>query len=265
MTTQEELIASAINIWAKEFRPKNLLETEHNISVLQTSFAEHVARTKRLTVQDIKSIVESLGDMRTGGRLQYGEVAPQPAAPDPAEALKNLPHADVKEIAWLRTTDDLKKFNDRVAKDGMAYMSGFKCLRPEEGARFKFYSTLNERIAFIQQNGQALEAAVEAERARQEAANQKPGFVTIATKTAEDSRITAIRERIEREFKGYTRWAQKTRDRLNGILEDLLANPQKQIYVDRSTGGGGTAYKGLDAIEKIMEQKITNADSPFGM
>ncbi len=78
----------------------------------------------------------------------------------------------------------------------------------------------------------------------------------------EDPRITAIREKIEAECKGYTMYQQKKQARLTRTLEHLLSHPGSQFFLDHSQGGT-EVYRGLDAIERLMAEEIRSADNPI--
>lgn len=75
-----------------------------------------------------------------------GQPKPAPATPNPADT---MPYPKVNEIAFLTTKEAAQRFKARVERDGLAYMSGFKRLRPGE---WKDYETLNARLAWIAAN-----------------------------------------------------------------------------------------------------------------
>lgn len=85
-----------------------------------------------------------------------------------------------------------------------------------------------------------------------------------APKKVEDARIVAIREQIDQECKqhGYTRYQQAKHARLTRRLDDLLANPSRQIYFDRARGGI-EQITGVAAIERIMQEELRSADNPI--
>jgi hypothetical protein len=150
--TLEQMVKQALTDWAKFCLPKNLLNEEHNASEITAAVWEYARRKGSVMVDDVVLIVSKLGDMDTGGRLRYHKPTVVQAAPPPPPAppnpIDNLPHKDVKELAFLRTMNDVLRFQERVAKDGLDFMSGFKYLR--EGS--KPYQELNDRLNYIKQH-----------------------------------------------------------------------------------------------------------------
>jgi hypothetical protein len=123
MATQTEAeIQAVVAEWEQKFKPANLLQTEHNLSVMKEAVAATIRHYGAITVQNLIDLVRVLGDMKTGGRLQFGEVAPPPF--DPVAA---TPHQDkfvgvnsisrcVKYAATYRIDDkDVTAFNELLA------------------------------------------------------------------------------------------------------------------------------------------------------
>jgi hypothetical protein len=77
--TQEELLVeltvSALNHWVGSGKkPAALLVTENNSLVITSTIIEHIKRTgQKPNVDEVDAIVKDLGDIRTGGRLQYAQ------------------------------------------------------------------------------------------------------------------------------------------------------------------------------------------------
>jgi hypothetical protein len=78
--TQEELLieltVSALNHWVGSGKkPAALLVTENNSLVITSTIIEHIKRTgQKPNVEAVDAIVKGLGDIRTGGRLQYAQI-----------------------------------------------------------------------------------------------------------------------------------------------------------------------------------------------
>jgi hypothetical protein len=71
-TIQEKAVI--VDTWSKsKYFPQNLLETEHNFRVL----AREVETIPNLTITDIVNIVNRLGDIANGGKLQYAPKPPE--------------------------------------------------------------------------------------------------------------------------------------------------------------------------------------------
>lgn len=87
------------------------------------------------------------------------------------------------------------------------------------------------------------------------------GFVEVkSTKRSEEPRIAAIRQQIDDATSkfGWSKAVQSRNKRLNATLNHLLDHPGSNVYVDRSTGGSGTIYRGLDAVERLMAEAINS-------
>lgn len=130
-------------------KPANLLFTENNALVIAGGVNNFVCDFRRMPQpHELKSIIDYCGDIEQGGALQYHhgpqvqQAAPAPL-PNPAE---RLPFGEIRELSFLKTVEDVKKFQSRVEKDGSSYMSGFRRLRPNST---KDYEELNARIAYI--------------------------------------------------------------------------------------------------------------------
>jgi hypothetical protein len=80
MQTQEELLieltVSALNHWVGSGKkPAALLVTENNSLVITSTIIEHIKQTGRKPdVEQVDKIVKSLGDIRTGGKLEYAQI-----------------------------------------------------------------------------------------------------------------------------------------------------------------------------------------------
>ena len=154
--TQQEFIAAAqqvVNEFWEKYRPANLLNTENNASALVEGIWDFLQKTGCMpSARDIRAIVKFLGDIESGGKLQFHNapkvIVQQAAPPPPPNPIDNLPHANIKELNFLKTVEDVQKYQARVQKDGLDYMSGFKYLK----AGSKPYEHINARIAFILKN-----------------------------------------------------------------------------------------------------------------
>jgi hypothetical protein len=63
-----------VDAWiASKYYPPTLLQTEHNTSVLRDTFA----RIGDLSISAICAAVHQLGDIQTGGKLEYVQITPQ--------------------------------------------------------------------------------------------------------------------------------------------------------------------------------------------
>jgi hypothetical protein len=89
--TQEELLVevtlSALNHWvAAGKKPANLLATENNSFVITGAIFKSIQQTGRKpTVEQVDAIVKGLGDIQTGGRLQFEQIVRQPSPQEKAE------------------------------------------------------------------------------------------------------------------------------------------------------------------------------------
>jgi hypothetical protein len=144
--------------WERTEMPKHcpgFLFTENNLIRVGHVIGQHVRYTRALpNVRELTGLIKSLGDIQAGGKLEFHhasqvivqQAAPAPPPPNPAD---NLPFAEIKELSFLKTAEDVQRFEARVERDGLSYMSGFKRLRRNST---KDYEELNARIAYIKEH-----------------------------------------------------------------------------------------------------------------
>jgi hypothetical protein len=72
MSIQDRI--AVIDLWQKsKWFPAGLLETEHNFNVLSGALQQF----DYLSISDIVAVVQQLGDIANGGKLQYAQKAPE--------------------------------------------------------------------------------------------------------------------------------------------------------------------------------------------
>lgn len=178
----KQLIEETWNSWVSQNPQTAALLTDSDHFLLGKSIGNRLKVVGHIAVGDFSRAIENF--LKFGqsngvtGRLTFQQQQQPAPLPPPAKLnpIDRLPHSDIKALAHLRTLADVRKFQGRVAKDGLDFMSGFKALREGEGTLFPFYSTLNERLNYIREH--KIEAEDDPQRARPSQPTQ-PGTVTI--------------------------------------------------------------------------------------
>jgi len=132
--------------------PKGLLQNESNANALQFYLKDAITKGVEPTMENWKALVQQA---TTDGRLQFDTppvatitqvVAPVPPPFNPSE---HLPFSEIKELKFLDSLEALQKFEARIGKDGLNYLSGFRRLRPNST---KDYEELDARMNYIRQH-----------------------------------------------------------------------------------------------------------------
>lgn len=128
------------------------------------------------------------------------------------------------------------------------------------GTRHALLDKLNERLAYIQMHRIKRSSLPPAEQTRTNTVEDAPELTEV------QARVVKIRELIAQESTGsrggYSEYAQKKNARLNRMLDEILRDPSRQIYRDRSRGGI-EVLRGIEAVERIMADEIRDADNPI--
>jgi hypothetical protein len=240
MSEQTAFAAWSAIISSWERGNHGVLQTENNFNVLKAALLHAIGQGVAPSKEAWLQIVATESD---AGHLQLNQppqvaVAQPPAAPDPAQ---HLPHADVKEIAFLDSVEAVKKFKERVAKDGLAYMSGFKRLRLTET---KDYQILNERMQYL------VEHDIHKAEPEQPATPAKPLTPAQIEKNNLVAEAQAIVDGLNPSNIGATTSVQGRWDRLNRLkarCQDEVAKMQSACWLSQ-------AKAGLQAIKDMVAQ-----------
>ena len=255
--SQIKEINSVLTEWWKYCRPRTLLSEDHNFTeVFEAVVEDAKSHDGKVDVADVTRVVCGLGDIDRGGRLRYHK---PPVVEAASQGNNVIPWADE---ALLRTIISMRAVRDLTSGELKTLCSRHPY--DHQGNEIVPISRkFEERVAWLKAHPDiSPDAIAEAINCVLDGNKPKQQLKTVVFKRVEDPRVTAIREQIERESKGYTGYAHRKGERLNAMLNELLRDPSLQVYRDRSRGGVET-LRGLDAVEKIMNEKIRDYESPF--
>lgn len=248
----KQKVGAVIEEWWKYCRSPKLLNEQHNISeIFEATYNDAKNRGGNIDVADVTLVVNRLGDIDRGGKLIYHKTATQVA---PVTTAADAPWLDEPRLRSLVSMSALAQL---TAEQTRAFCSVTAMHEYDERGRkvVSLNQKFNERVAWLRNHRDAnLTEAIN--RVLGNDGPQQPQVVV--RKRQEDPRITAIREQIDKDFKGYTNWAIQKRNRLNTTLDEILRDPSRQIYRDRSRGGV-EIIRGLAAIEHLMADAINDA------
>ena len=251
-----QAIKPALEEWWQHLRPAHMLNEAHNFNEIGDAlFAYAKSRGGNIGVDDVQIVVAKLGDIERGGRLRYyHEPATQttPALSNPADTAPYLDESMLKNVTSLSAVAAMTAAQVKVFATSDARHEYDKNGNKIVSLNQKF----NERLAWLQAHPDVDLADTLAR------IFSKPQPQTVVRTRIEDPRVQQIREQLEKESRGYTAWAHSKRERLNRALNELLSDPSRQIYRDRSRGGI-EVIKGLDAVERLMTDAIRDADNPI--
>ena len=257
MTIEEtqQLIRDVGAAWASQNPQTARVLTDGDFFLLGKSLGNRLSVVGRLDVSDIDKAIDNFGKSGSSngvmGRLSFQSVVVPGATPAASATVADAaPYLDEPMLRNLTSVVAVTELTAQQAKMfcTQSAMHGYD----ERGRKIvSLNQKFNERVAWLRAHPDVV----------LDFSEPQPQTVVVR-KRAEDPRITAIREQIEKESKGYTDYSHRKRERLDKTLNELLRDPSRQVYRDRSRGGI-ELIKGLDAIERIMRDVIRDYDSPF--
>lgn len=258
MNQDEYIVAAtkAVNeFWQSPHRPANLLNTEHNANVLAEAMWNFSRSSGYVpSVRELKILVQHLGDMDSGGKLQYHHSAPVPPPPPVPTPIDEIPFPEEKSLAWMRAREDLAEAPKDKIKEFLqpAALSEYNHLGQKiTSLNAKF----NARADWLKRNNVRRPKSAEQERTTVELS---PVEKERAKQKAE---IEAICKDIMERTKGYTAFAQRQRVRLTTRLNELLNDPNV-AYV-RTERGGKELVTGFEAVKLHMRDELRDSDNPI--
>jgi hypothetical protein len=110
--SQQQRVA-IIDAWiASKYYPQTLLQTEHNTNVLRDAFQ----RIGDLSISTIVAAVAQLGDIQTGGKLEYVQITPQVI--ERVVTVEKVPEKSAQELRREKAARALAAGVDIQASEG---------------------------------------------------------------------------------------------------------------------------------------------------
>ena len=243
----------AVEEWWKNCRPPRLLNEQHNVSeIFEAAYNEAIRLGGNIDVGDVQRVVISLGDIDLGGKLIYHKTTTQVA---PTTTATDAPWLDEPRLRYIVSVSAVAQ----LTPEQMSAFCSVTAMHEYDSHGRKVISLnqkFNERFGWLQ-NHRDVNLTEAINRVLGNDGPKQPQVVVRGRQV--DPRETVIRERILKESRGsktfFTPYAKTKFDKLNKILDELLADSERRVFYDRSRGGV-EILRGWAAIEKIMDEKI---------
>lgn len=245
--------------WYDEVRPRKypllLTEDPDTAQLIMRGIAIRLQHGAPLTLTGISGIIDDLTQFGeycgVRGLLKYATSAPHVPTAALAPPANQMPWIDeplLKSITSMAAVRELTSTQLKMLSSSWPWDANGKAIVP-------ISKKFEERVAWLKLNPNAAPQAPEP--------NVQPDNSPAGKARA---RVDAIRKQIEEATTGgkygYGERARMQHARLNRVLEEILRDPSRQVFRDRSRGGI-EVLKGIDAVERIMEREIRDADNPI--